>query len=102
MVSDSSDKTTGSTTRDESANIVEFDWRQEESASIAVVESVATLTGRDPTKLKPLAEVVDTDALNEIFSPARETARSRGYVEFEYEQCTVRVHADGTVRSSSK
>ncbi|WP_336133581.1 HalOD1 output domain-containing protein [Natronomonas amylolytica] len=36
-------------------------------ASMAVIATLSELTGRCPTDLRPLHEVVDTDALNEVF-----------------------------------
>lgn len=75
----------------------EFDWETETSAALAVVETVAMVTDQDPTEMEPLNDVVNTDALNSLFVPTDYRGRSRGYVEFEYERCHVRVRADGTV-----
>jgi hypothetical protein len=74
-----------------------FEWRTETSAAMAVVESVAAVTNQDPTEMVPLNDVVNTDALNNLFTPTDDNSRARGYVQFEYERCQVRVRADGTV-----
>ena len=60
-----------------------------ESASEAVVRAVADARGRDPIELPPLHNVIDPDALNELFSDTiAGTARS-GRLVFEYGGCTV-------------
>lgn len=76
-----------------------FDWSDEDAVAVAVVNTVSTVTGRDPTEMQPLAEVVDSEALGVLF--ARPGAgRESNYVQFEYESCLVRVSGDGTVAVS--
>jgi hypothetical protein len=62
-----------------------------------VVEAVTDTLGVDPTEVEPLNDVIDTDALNQLFTPTGETLRRTGQVQFEYEGCIVRVGANGTV-----
>lgn len=75
----------------------EFDWEAETSAAMAVVQTVAAATDQDPTAMEPLNDAINTDALNDLFAPSDDRPRSRGYVQFEYERCHVRVRAEGTV-----
>ena len=61
-----------------------------ESASEAVIHTVARETDRDPLELPPLFDAVDPDALDAL-------ARTRrgGDVTFEYAGQTVTVDCDG-------
>ncbi|WP_336328647.1 HalOD1 output domain-containing protein [Halovenus sp. HT40] len=70
-------------------------WDETDTVPIAVVEAVASMTGQDATEMEPLGEVVDTDALDDLFKPAGKAGRSVGAVEFEYSNCLVRVSAGG-------
>lgn len=68
-----------------------------ERPSRSVVELVSEVTGTDARTLDPLFDVVDPDALDELFdrgSTSDRTPRS-GYVQFRYNDCEVAVHADG-------
>jgi hypothetical protein len=64
------------------------EWEQSVQPSIAVVEAVATATGRDPTALPPLHATVETDSLDTLVTGARasdETIR----LTFDYAGTTV-------------
>lgn len=61
-----------------------------ESASEAVIHTVARQTDRDPLELPPLFDVVDPDALDALVRQMR-----RGDVTFEYAGQTVTVDCDG-------
>lgn len=63
-----------------------------ENLCFAIVDVVSEALGTDPTALPPLQQVIDTDALGDLF-PYDETAHERvpGYVEFEYADCRVTV-----------
>ena len=75
-----------------------FDWAADSGAAMAVIETVAAVTGQNPMEMAPLNDVISTDALNDLFVSSNEQTRSDEYVQFDYEQCQVRVHADGTVK----
>jgi hypothetical protein len=64
----------------------------DDSPSEATVEVVSTALDRDPLELVPLQRRVDTDALDGLFR-----GDDRGRVVFDYEGCSVTVHADGRV-----
>lgn len=74
-----------------------FEWTENDAVISAVVSTVSSVTGNEPTELRPLAKVIDTDALDSLF---RRTEPESGYVQFEYEGCLVRVTADGEVRAT--
>lgn len=66
----------------------------DEPISIAVVEAVGSLLGRDPTTLRPLAEILDPDALDALFThQVGDPPMIGGRVTFVYEGCRVTVEA---------
>lgn len=71
-----------------------------ESLSVAVVEAIAERESIDPLDLdRPLYEVVDTEALEELFPVDGEgRPRSEGHVTFGYGGHRVRVSSDREVR----
>lgn len=63
-----------------------------EPPSEAVVRAVANAHGRNPTDLPPLSDVLDPEAVDELFADTVSgRSRSGGYLEFEYCDCTVAV-----------
>ena len=63
---------------------------------VAIVESVATLTGDAITELPPLYETVDSEALTELVA----TSRARNHhvdVSFVYQGCHVTVSSRGDI-----
>lgn len=66
--------------------------------SEAVVNTVFTVTGTDPLDLPPLHDVIDPDALNELFAPTLAgPSRSGGTVTFEFAGYRVTVKGHGVV-----
>lgn len=64
-----------------------------------VLAAVADVSGLDLTEAAPLAEVVDPDALEELFDPVTQgLADVAGYVVFTYEGLKVTVRSEGIVR----
>lgn len=69
------------------------EYERTESVSLAVVSAVAAVTGVSPTRLPPLADCIETDALDALFeSPANATTR---FLTFCYAGCTVTVGGEG-------
>ncbi|WP_162224465.1 HalOD1 output domain-containing protein [Halorussus amylolyticus] len=67
-----------------------------ESVSKSIVETVAEVEGVSPTELTPpLYDVVDPDALDQLFAPASNRSDSR--VVFFYNGYEVTVDGDGSV-----
>ncbi|WP_327051415.1 HalOD1 output domain-containing protein [Halomicrococcus gelatinilyticus] len=72
--------------------------RPDERTSEAVVQAVAAATGEDPTRIDPLYESINPDALNELFQfdgsgrPQPDTA-----VQFDYAGFSVVVRETGII-----
>lgn len=65
-----------------------------ETVTLAVVETVAAVTGREFGSMTPLFHIVDPEALSALV----ETTSARPIaVSFSYEGCCVTVSNDGTV-----
>ncbi|QFU82111.1 HalOD1 output domain-containing protein [Natronorubrum aibiense] len=61
---------------------------------VTIVDTVATITNRDPTRLSPLFETIDPEALAELVTSSRQTPIE---VAFSYEDCQVTVSSHGVV-----
>ena len=73
-----------------------------DSTSLAVVTVIATALGRNPTDLPPLHSVVDTGALDALFSDSLDGARDRRRTSFSYVGFDVTVSGEGTVEAEPK
>jgi hypothetical protein len=68
------------------------------SVSAVVVDSVADALGVSPLELEtPLYQVIDPDALNDLFAPTPTTEREPSRVSFTYAECEVTVQGRGEV-----
>lgn len=66
--------------------------------SSKVIRKVAEVEGVDPAELSPqLYEIIDPDALDQIFATTSTTGRMNGNVTFSYNGCEVTVGADNEV-----
>ncbi|MFC7231403.1 HalOD1 output domain-containing protein [Saliphagus sp. GCM10025308] len=75
---------------------VSSDWATDELPSEAVVEAVAAATGSTPESIPPLYEVVDPEALDQLFEPTSHVPSLRtGVVEFRFHGCDVTVSTSG-------
>lgn len=71
---------------------MEYEIESEESVSQAVVRAVSAATGSDPTSIRPLADVLDPDALDALFAPrGNGQQRIGGELSFVYNECRVTV-----------
>lgn len=77
---------------DERADSYHVACESSELASTNVVLSIAALEGVGPVDLPPLAETVDPDALDKLFSPSADVD---GSVSFEYAGYDVTISSDG-------
>lgn len=69
-----------------------------ESLTARVISAVADETDKDPMEMSRLSDVVDPDALEELFRDRHSGAsRENGRVFFEFEGCKVVVDADGRI-----
>ena len=82
--------------RDEEAT---YHIRNDESVTEGVVRAVSSATHSEPIELEPLYSVVDTDALNALFtSLGTGTSRhSNGVVEFDYAGNRIQVTSSGSI-----
>jgi len=82
--------------------------QDDELVTEAVVRAVTaerrsdrTRSASDQTEMEPLYSVIDTEALNELFTPLRDESRrsqrTNGTVAFSYGGFHVRVTSDGTI-----
>jgi hypothetical protein len=71
---------------------MEYDIGSDESVSSAVVRAVSAVEDREPCSLQPLADVLNPDALDELFT-SRPGGRSRtgGRIAFVYSNCRVTI-----------
>ena len=71
---------------------MEYEIGADESVSTAVVSAVSAVEGRAPRSLRPLAEILDPDALNALFDSCGDgTPRAGGRLTFVYSKCCVTV-----------
>jgi hypothetical protein len=71
---------------------MEYEIGPNELASTAVVRAVSAVKGRDPSSLRPLAYVLDTDALDSLFeSRFNGQPRTGGRLSFVYSGCRVSI-----------
>lgn len=49
-----------------------YEWTGDTPLSVAVIEAVASASGRDPTEMEPLHRYLDPDALDALFDHCHE------------------------------
>jgi hypothetical protein len=79
----------------------QFDWTGENTVTFAVVETVSAVTGQAVTEMQPLAQVIDAGALNTIFADGQTAEQSHFQIQFEYEDCLIRVTAGGEITATA-
>ena len=71
---------------------MEYEIGENESVSMAVVRAVSAIEDRDPLSLPPLANVLDTDALDALFDARGDgTPRPGGRLSFVYSNCRLTI-----------
>ncbi|SDK22188.1 HalOD1 output domain-containing protein [Natronorubrum texcoconense] len=63
---------------------VHHDFSGSQTASLAVIETVAAVSRMDPIELPPLYDVINPDALNTLFEPHERRTDSELRIEFSY------------------
>ena len=71
-----------------------------DSVALRVAESVAAFYEVEPTDLDPLYSVIDPDGLDALFTSTQSDRSLKGELTFQYENVTVSVNGDGTIRLS--
>lgn len=75
-----------------------YDPNSEDQLAIVIVRSVATAANVDPLDLdQRLYEVIDPDALAQLFPEFGERGGTSGRVAFDFCDHTVVVHSDGWI-----
>ncbi|WP_247003627.1 HalOD1 output domain-containing protein [Halosolutus gelatinilyticus] len=74
------------------------DAREPDSVTGTIVSAVSDAEDCDPLSLPPLWDVIDSEALDELFAPTRTGRHRAGSVRFDYAgyEVTVTVDADTT------
>ncbi len=81
---------------DREAYTARYEWGGTDRPSMAIVRSVAAVTGREPTAMRPLFDAIDPEAVDRLFG--RDSARARpDRLSVRFEDCEVAVHADGRI-----
>lgn len=75
-----------------------YDAESDHSPVEALIDAIAEAEGVDATALPSLYEVVDTDALNQLFSRCDEAGDAETVLSFQFDPWTVFVRADGRIR----
>ena len=77
------------------------DGGADDSLETAIVTHVAAQEDVDPTTLDPLYEVIDPDALGDLFAPQFDGAsRTDGQVVFAYSGYRVTVTSNGDIQTT--
>lgn len=77
--------------------VVDSEWNTNRSTSEVVVHAVGEVASEDPTSLRPLAEVVDPDALDSLFDHMGDHQSTNTYVVFEYHDYEITVFGNGRI-----
>lgn len=73
-----------------------FEWNGVNSPSLEMLLTIAELMGVHPTELEPLSNVIDPDALDSLFAPARESDHGHlGHLQFQYYDYCIEISASG-------
>ena len=70
---------------------LQYEWSTSDPPSIALIEAIASATGRDPLDMPPLSEEVDPDALDALVTTGN---GSPGTVEVTFTYDGTEVHLD--------
>lgn len=71
--------------------LVRTDWRDYSHPTVAIVETTATATGRDPADVEKLQTYVDCDALDTVLTGSTDSLA----LSFTYDGVLVNIAADG-------
>ncbi len=76
----------------------EYHAGSDDLPTTAIIDAVAEAAGVDPLDLPPLFDLVDADALDQLFSHPNGTAEAETMLGFTVETWNVFVHAEGHIR----
>jgi hypothetical protein len=69
--------------------------RDARQPSERVIDAVAETTGKDPTEMQRLYDIIDPDALDRLYRTDGPHQSREVHTTFQFEGCTVTVDADG-------
>ncbi|MDZ5811936.1 HalOD1 output domain-containing protein [Halorubrum sp. AD140] len=64
----------------------------------AIVRALAEVEGLDATTLPPLYDMIDADALNQLFERNRDESDTAVFLSFQYNTWNIFVRDDGQIR----
>lgn len=75
------------------------DWNKSDEISSTIVDAVAAIVGKEPTKLQPLYHAIDPDAFDQLLQSFLPTDNGTdvAQVEFSFNGCDVSVQSDGRI-----
>ena len=78
----------------------QYDTENIEGLTTTIIRSVSAVTGQPPQELGPLYDVIDPDALEDVFDkPRRNASEHCGmYVSFTFASCKIAISWDGEIR----
>ena len=82
--------------------ILHHDWQSDEPVSTAIIRGIAALTNTPPTELDSLYDVVNSDALNQLYRPTAANSRQQdgGHAMFRVNDCDIVVYANAKIEIS--
>jgi hypothetical protein len=78
----------------------QYDTENVDELTTSIIQSVSAVTGDLPRELDPLYNVIDPDALKDLFDkPRRNPLEHNGvYVTFKFASCEIAISWDGEIR----
>lgn len=75
------------------------DWESDENLATVIIDAVAAITNTEPEDIGPLYEVIDLEALEQVFVPTPTRTRSHptSQLSFSLTDCAVTVSSDGQI-----
>lgn len=76
----------------------EYETDTEQSPIVAVVKALATVKEVDPVEMDPLYDVIDVEALDQLFGEDGNTIEAAKILHFTVDGWNVFIRADGLIR----
>ncbi|WP_227380251.1 HalOD1 output domain-containing protein [Haladaptatus halobius] len=78
----------------------QYDIENVDELTTSITRSVSAVTGDPPQEFGPLYDVIDPDALEDLFDKFRRNAPDHGgvYVTFKFASCEIAVSWDGEIQ----
>lgn len=77
---------------------IRYETEGYQTPSMAIVEAVAEAEGIDPAELPPMYEIVDSDAVDRLFTSYDEAEESEAVLSFTHDHWNIFVRGDGEIR----